>query len=474
MSSQAQPQSGERTPEGTTGRDESETRAAKTEPDEPKKSVPKEPRLPSSAACFFTNLIPLGVVLGTLYWLRSHHRAQQDELLILFAAVALPVIAIDVFVFKVHTRASTGLDWDRSFEIDFPRVATKLLALYFTVGLIAFAYWLFPEYHGSFYDPLYALLRRMAPTLVGASIVYVGLVDGLMKEPHDAYWQLGRVLLGKPRDAKKAVIANHFLGWLVKAFFLPLMLVWLNNDVRPLVNNDLHGASMENLRLFDYLHTLIFGVDLLFATVGYVLSLRVIDTHIRSAEPTLLGWAVALFCYEPFYSLFGRQYLAYDQGYGFGAWLAPYPVLRWVVGGFILCTYAIYMLATVGFGIRFSNLTHRGILTDGMYRFTKHPAYVSKNFAWWFEAVPFVPIHGPWEAIRHCFLLAGQNFIYFMRAKTEERHLSRDPDYVEYALWMNDHGALAFLGRWFPFLKYKAPAGYVPPVREVAEKAKAG
>jgi hypothetical protein len=446
-------------------RPESEVRAV-----EPKKKKKKDgeprPRLPKSAAHFGLNLIPLGVVLGTLYWLRSHHRAQQDELLILFAAVAIPVIAIDVFIFKVHTRESTGLDWDRPFEIHFGRVATKLIGLYFTVGLIALAYWLFPEYHGSFYDPFYSLLRRMAPTLVGASIVYVGLVDGLMKEPHDAYWQLGRFLLGKRQDANRDAIANLFRGWLVKAFFLPLMLVWLNGDVRPLVNNDLRDASIENLRLFDYLHTLIFGVDLLFATVGYVLSMRVIDTHIRSAEPTFLGWAVALACYEPHYSLYGRQYLAYDQGYGFGAWLAPYPVLRWVVGTFILCTYLVYMLATVGFGIRFSNLTHRGILTDGMYRFTKHPAYVSKNFAWWFETIPFVPRFGPWEAIRHCFLLAGFNFIYFMRARTEERHLSKDPAYVEYALWMNEHGALRWLGRLIPFFKYKPPKDHGSKVFE--------
>ena len=50
--------------------------------------------------------------------------------------------------------------------------------------------------------------------------------------------------------------------------------------------------------------------------------------------------------------------------------------------------------------------------------------------------------------------------IYFLRARTEEAHLSQDPTYVEYALWMNEHGKLAFLGRWFPLLKYKAPATY--------------
>jgi len=53
------------------------------------------------------------------------------------------------------------------------------------------------------------------------------------------------------------------------------------------------------------------------------------------------------------------------------------------------------------------------------------------------------------------------NYMYFMRAKTEERHLSRDPTYVAYALWMNEHGWLRFLNR-IPLAKhifiYKPPA----------------
>ena len=57
------------------------------------------------------------------------------------------------------------------------------------------------------------------------------------------------------------------------------------------------------------------------------------------------------------------------------------------------------------------------------------------------------------------------NFMYFMRAKTEERHLSRDPVYVEYATWMNAHGWLRFLNR-IPFVRavvtYRQPPA--PPV----------
>jgi isoprenylcysteine carboxyl methyltransferase (ICMT) family protein YpbQ len=415
---------------------------------------------PRSVTNFGLNLVALASMLGALFIVRRHPFNLQNEVLVLLAAVALPVIVLDVIVLRVHRRESTGLDWSRRWSPDTGRVVTKLLGLALTLSLIALAYWAFPEYNQpkSFYDPFYALLFRFWRPLVVFAIAYVTIVDGLMREPRDVYWQLGRVVMGRFSDAKRDEIADHFRGWLVKAFFLPLMLVWMHDQVRDLVSFDFGGAGWQNLRLYDFLYTLVFGIDLLFTTCGYALSFRVIDAHLRWAEPTMLGWAVALFCYQPFFSLFERQYVQYQTGLVYGTWLAHVPTLRWMWAATILVLLAIYSLATVTFGVRFSNLTHRGILTNGPYRYTKHPAYISKNLSWWLISVPFVPTGSIWEAVRHSLLLGCVNFIYFMRARTEERHLSNDPAYVKYALWMNDHGMLAFLGRLIPALRYKAPA----------------
>ena len=38
--------------------------------------------------------------------------------------------------------------------------------------------------------------------------------------------------------------------------------------------------------------------------------------------------------------------------------------------------------------VRFSNLTYRGVLTNGPYAFTRHPAYLSKNLFWWCASMP--------------------------------------------------------------------------------------
>jgi protein-S-isoprenylcysteine O-methyltransferase Ste14 len=402
-------------------------------------------------------MLALCVALGALFILRTRDFPLETDVLVLCGAAAIPVILADVFILRVHRRASTGLDWDKPFTPDVARVATKMLGLGVTIGCIAVAYWVFPEYHGTFYDPFYHLLRRFALSLGVAAVAYSWIVDGCMINPKDAYWQLGRLVLGRWSDLRSADIANHYRGWLVKAFFLPLMLVWLHGEARNLVHFDLGAVSWNNLRLYDFLYSFIFGMDLLFATVGYILSLRIIDSHIRTAEPTMFGWAVALFCYQPFYSLFERQYVHYDNGLAFGTWLAPVPAIRWVWAAAIIFLITIYVLATIAFGVRFSNLTHRGILTNGPYRFTKHPAYVSKNLSWWLVSIPFIPHQGLEETIKHCLALGCVNMIYYFRAKTEEAHLSRDPTYVAYALWMNDHGALRFLARLIPVLRYKAP-----------------
>jgi len=109
------------------------------------------------------------------------------------------------------------------------------------------------------------------------------------------------------------------------------------------------------------------------------------------------------------------------------------------------------------FGCRFSNLTHRGILTNGPYRLSKHPAYLSKNLSYWLIAVPFISTTGSADALRGCLMLGLVNVIYFLRARTEERHLSRDPAYVAYALWINEHGVLKWLGRAAPIFRYAPP-----------------
>jgi hypothetical protein len=421
---------------------------------------------PPSVTSFGLNMVGAVAAMVALYVLRESHMSGPTAVGIVIVAGVVPIVLLDVLVLRVHRRASTGLDWDRTAAPSLARVATKLLGLAITVGPIALAYWVFPEY-GEWYNPFWSMLRRFGASLAVCAVLYVWVVDGQMRDPYDAYWQLGRVVLLHPSDAKKADIANHYRGWLIKAFYLPLFIVFTGSQLNGILTYNLAGMQLSNIRLFHFLTDLIYALDVLYATVGYILSSRLIDTHLRTAEPTMLGWAVALECYMPFWGkLFSPLYLHYE-GIGFETWLASVPTVRWVWAIVILVLEGIYLLATFAFGVRFSNLTNRGILTNGPYRYTKHPAYIAKNMSWWLITLPFVPSHGWVDAVKWSLGLAGVSTMYFLRAKTEERHLSKDPVYVEYALWMNEHGWLRFLNR-VPLLKYKAPKVEAVPAVVVA------
>jgi protein-S-isoprenylcysteine O-methyltransferase Ste14 len=413
---------------------------------------------PTSATNFGLCCVTLAVAIGACAWLKLHPMDPADAVLVLCASVAIPMALLDVLVLRVHRRESTGLDWDRPWQPNIERVIVKILGLLVTLAPFAAAYWCFAYYREGTFEPFYGLLERFGPWLAVLVPVYIFFVDAKMREPRDAYWQLGRFAMGRTADLVPSEIANHYRSWLVKAFFFPFMFAWLGNSARSVLAVDLSTIHWGNMP-FDHGRDFVFFIDLLFCTVGYAVSLRPLDTHIRSAEPTFLGWAVALWCYPPFFDkLFDRQYVPYEASH-FGKILAGHPSLMAMCATGILTLLSVYSLATVAFGLRFSNLTNRGILTNGPYRWTKHPAYVTKNLSWWLTALPFVVVDGhPWYAVKRCLMLLVVNFIYFMRAKTEERHLSRDPTYVAYGLWMNDNGWLRFLNR-IPGMRYVPPPG---------------
>ncbi len=374
-------------------------------------------------------------------------------------ATAVPVIFGDLVFLKVHRRPSTGLQFAVAGKrpANYRRIGEKLLGLYVTLALIILVYWVLPLYHTPFYEFFVSITVRALPFVMLVSIPYFVLVDRHMVEPSDGYWHMGRLVLGKYRGVDWSLLREYWLGWIIKAFFLAFMLSIFPGYVIWLVNIPLAVAFSSFSESFSWFTNLFFLLDVSFGAIGYILTLRILDSHIRSPNPLLLGWLVALICYPPFNFMANTQLLKYNDGVKWTDWLEGYPVLMVAWGGVILFLTAVYASATVIFGVRFSNLTHRGIITNGPYRFSKHPAYISKNIFWWMISMPFLSQEGWDEAARHCILLVAVNIIYYLRARTEERHLSEDPVYVEYALWIERHGILNWIGRAIPSLRYTPP-----------------
>jgi protein-S-isoprenylcysteine O-methyltransferase Ste14 len=403
--------------------------------------------IPRSATSFALSFIALlaGLVVSAL---AQHLWPNDPENTLLCGGGAIAVIIglADLVFLKSSRRASSGLAEHTLRPANLGEAAVRFLGLLVTLATIGLVYWLFPEYHGTFYQPYWHLLQVLAwPMLCLAPLYFLWTGTRLMKE-RDPYLQLGWLLLGRGWDRlDREALRSHWLAWTVKAFFLPLMVVYAEERITS-TGGALRVLSWNTWSVYQFFYELSFLIDLLYCVLGYLLTLRVLDTQVRSTEPTVFGWVIALVCYQPFYSVIGNFYLKYDEfTIGWEAWLSGFPVVHalWAAG--IIVLTVIYALSTVAFGLRFSNLTHRGIVTSGPYRFTKHPAYLSKNLSWWLISVPFISTIGWLDAVRHCVLLAILNLIYFLRARTEERHLGRDPAYLAYSRWMDEHGMFSKL-----------------------------
>lgn len=410
--------------------------------------------IPASATSYKINLTALASFLLCIFFVNQTISSSNSYImLLLLTSWTLPLIVLETVFFKRFPQINTR-------QLNITRSLYKLLGLYATIALYALVYWVFDEYHGSFYDPYWEFLRLIGPWVLIAAIPYIYLVDSGMQQPRDGYYHFGNFLLRRHRHYTHAVVWQHLLGWLVKAFFLPLMLVYFSGTCKFFVDYPVENIFQSFRSFYDFAWELIFGIDLAIVCVGYMMTLKVFDSHIRSTEPTLGGWLCAIICYQPFWSLISAGYLAYNKdNYSWGAWLGQHDVAYVIWGSMILVLISIYSLSSVAFGLRFSNLTHRGILTNGPYRYSKHPAYISKNLSWWLIAIPFITnTNDSIEALRNMSLLCGLNLIYYARARTEERHLSKDPVYRQYMLAMEEHSLVAKLRKMLLALTKRQPS----------------
>lgn len=419
--------------------------------------TPSVKSLPASCTSYGANFLGFLCFLSVALILRDFRELSPTTMILVsLSAIALPLMVIELGSRRAYARDSSGLDFGGARAMDWARVSIKLYGFGMTFVTIAALYWLLPLYHGDFYAPFWRLLDVALPFFLLAAIPYFIFIDRRMADPHDGYWHYGALMLGRFNLVDRKILGQYALGWLVKAFFIPLMYVMYLGSFQYFLGVNFTRVISSPQSIYNFFYEFSYLVDLLFACIGYVLTLRLLDTHIRTTEPTMKGWVAAIVCYDPFWTMMYGSYLAYNNdNYAWGNWLESYPVFYSLWAATILIFLGLYAASTMTFGLRFSNLTHRGILTNGPYRFCKHPAYVSKNITWWLIAVPFVAENGALDALRDCVLLLGVNIIYYLRATTEEKHLSWDPVYRQYATLMNERSIFRGVARWLPFLRYR-------------------
>lgn len=205
----------------------------------------------------------------------------------------------------------------------------------------------------------------------------------------------------------------------VKLFYIPYLTSWA-------INNTFHQKNLAASFHWDiatvnaFLVSLFVYIDTAVYAFGYIVEAGFLKNRIKSVEPTVLGWVVCLWCYPPFnifsFTIFDYPLISINHEY-------PPWVQVWITC-LISVLWGIFAWASVALGFKASNLTNRGIVATGPYRYVRHPAYTAKVIIWIVQGIFF--------AQYTVGILLGFILIYYLRAWTEERHLSRDPDYLAY------------------------------------------
>lgn len=281
--------------------------------------------------------------------------------------------------------------------------------------------------------------------IVSFTIIYMVEKNPAISKSVQCFYGMARILYapieafeqGIPQSEKIAILSVA-----VKVFFVPLMLSWLFGHLSNMLTNlsycILHYNEFSTFVVFfqEKFYTLCFQLilffDVFFFTISYLVEHRSLGNQIISVEPTVLGWLVAIICYPPFNDAMNVLFPWVSSDFPF------FSNPLWYVGiNILLLSFlTIYTWASLALNFKASNLTHRGIISHGPYRYIRHPAYVCKNVAWWLGTLPtlIAAIPKGFFAVITVFLcMATWSIIYFLRALTEERHLRMvNPEYEDY------------------------------------------
>jgi len=408
--------------------------------------------------------ILVGAIIVAL--LRDPHGALWDQIwpfrkVILLAVIFAAMVFVELAIFGVHKR---NFDFSSVRIIDghtWQRIVLRILGAAFCLGITTTLIGALSILHPSIMS-FYILILPLWLILL---VPYFLLVERYAKSegPADELLIMGLCLTRIAAEfknkgasaclalpASNAHVHNLLRSIVLKSLFIPIMLLsfihwwhsWELSSHSAIEQISLSQWHLAPMALNAYwlnssLFKLIIAVDVTFAIIGYSTSARIFDTQFNSTDPTWSGWFVALICYPPFNFLIET----YVWSRVFDVWTKnmyiDYPLLSIVCGGSILILMSIYSWASISFGLRFSNLSNRGIICAGPYAYVRHPAYASKNIAWWISLLPCL-LFTPSLFLLTATALLALNGIYVMRAFTEERHLRRECHYRQYCqkvLW---------------------------------------
>lgn len=405
-----------------------------------------------SESSFWINIAALVFAIAVMMGCR--YAGFTDLMGLFFVMVVVTTLSVECLEYFCYPQTCALRQWKILRKVNRKRVFYKEVALVVTLGIIGFIYWLFPFWGAAYYNPYFSFLHYLIGVLLVLSLPYFALMDKIDKNPDDEYYKIGYAIIHLKKTMTRFELGNYIRSWLVKAFWLSLMQPEMLLKINGTVNIFWNEMQVNPVILFWNVNLFCYFIDLVYGSIGYIINFKIFNTQTRTAEPTLFGWLATICCYGVFWNLLllmGADIVSKNS------WIDCINTesLLWKVWFVIIISLEmVQAMSTIAFGLKFSNLTYRGLINTGPYKYTKHPGYVAKSLSWWFIYVPFLGSNYE-DILRSCLMLFAVNIIYYLRARTEERHLSHYPEYEAYALAMNEKSIFRWTARILPFLKYK-------------------
>lgn len=410
-----------------------------------------------------TGLVGLGVFFCAFWlWPRGIAGSVQGDYTLFIAVIFVAMAGVELGWLRTWRQPEAGITpalfWRRSFRPD-AILAHKLVGL--SAGFLAVLaiYRLVGLYQDPWYQRFTLMIFDHAPLIFSGFAAYIYIIDRMLPDRPDALGDFGAFILSFGQMGDRRRIADFALSWLVKVFFLPLMYCYGLDDWHYFYGQTLSLADFT--AIYEFLYRLVFLIDVVFAVIGYATAMRLFNSQIRWPERTFSGWVVCVMCYMPFWQVLGRNFFEHGDEIVWGNLFTPGSLPYMIWGTLILLAFGVYLLSTIAFGLRFSNLTYRGTIHRGPYALTRHPAYIAKNLTMWMIHLPFLAVN-PVAAASNTVALIGVNLIYYARARHEERCCRGAREYRLYERHLARFGPIARLRR---NLRRKSSIGHPTLVR---------
>ena len=385
----------------------------------------------------------------------------------IIAAVTLTSVLGEVFIAKSHKvdrvlrkeKRQDHQELKSEIHLTFLGISTYLF-------LMMLAYLFVPEYSKTDYDYSNMIFIIGAPiALLAIGFFILPYTMQWLKTDKNIYQNLGFLVIGKYKKADRELLSFITQSFLLRGFFIPFMITVFIMAVEAIFRED-SIARLLFAENFDWslgkvsqvtlvIYSLLILLDVTVGTLGYIIVTKSLNADIRSLDPKFLGWFSCLVCYPPFWDIANKTFLlVFISSVQWEVIFEGQEVVLFFWSLLVMASGGVEAFSGATFGIRFSNIAYRGLNVTGPYKFSKHPQYIGKMFHRFFVIMPFIGYVSwlDWTSGMLGFVILC--LLYFLRARTEENHLTVFPEYVAYANAMNERGIFRWFGKTFPVFAY--------------------